>query len=343
MFHQNHSPLSLMKSMFRSILDVPGIKVGHAQDFFSKTGATVILCTDGAVAGIDIRGSAAGTRQTDALSPSHSVSAVHAVLIVGGSAFGLDATGGVMRFLEERSVGYDVLVTKVPIVPSVVLFDLAFGSSSVRPDQNMGYEACLNASAIDVPEGSIGAGTGATVGKFFGIANAMKGGVGSWSEQLPDDITVGALAAVNAFGDIRSLEDGRIIAGARTAEDSTLFADTVRLFREGRKRNAFMVNNTTIGVVATTARLSKEEAGKVARICQNGLAKTASPAHTTFDGDTVIVLSMGNRECDLNGLCVTAESAFRTAVQRAVTHAHGFGLLPDFRDIEKHTSGSLTR
>ncbi len=285
-----------------------------------------------------MRGSAAGTRQIDALKPHHSVPYIHGAMIVGGSAFGLDATGGAMRFLEERSIGYNVLVTCVPIIPTAVIFDLAFGGSDVRPDWRMGYEACENATDRDLPEGSVGAGTGATVGKFFGVKNAMKGGLGSWSETLPGGIVVGALAVVNAFGDILDRGGSRIIAGARLTPESVEFADTVKLFREGRKREAFAVSNTTIGVIATNARLDREAASKVARICHNGLAKSTAPVHTTFDGDTIFVFSAGDKECDLNGLCVTAESAMRTAIDRAIILAHGFGVLPAYRDIFPYRS-----
>lgn len=316
-----------------SILDVPGFKVGHAQDYSSKTGATIILCPPETVGGIEVRGSAAGTRQIDALNPNHSVPHVHGVMIVGGSAFGLDAAGGAMRFLEERSIGYNVLVTNVPIVPTAVIFDLAFGKPDVRPNQGMGYEACENATDRDLPEGSVGAGTGATVGKFFGVRNAMKGGLGSWSEKLPDGVVVGALAVVNAFGDILDRSGSHIIAGARKSPTSSEFVDTVKLFREGKERKAFAVSNTTIGVIATNAKLDKESATKIARICHNGLSKSIAPVHTTFDGDTIFVLSAGKKECDLNGLCVTAESAVRTAIYRAITHAHGFGVLPAYRDV----------
>lgn len=317
----------------RSILDVPGIRVGHAQDYLSKTGCTVVLCPDGAVAGMDVRGSAAGTRQTDALSAQHSVPHIHGIMIVGGSSFGLDATGGALRFLEERSIGYDVLVTKIPIIPTAVIFDLGFGRFNVRPDERMGYEACQNASSTDLPEGSVGAGTGATVGKFYGIEQAMKGGVGTWSETLPGGVIVGAIVVVNAFGDVLASDGASIIAGARTSRTSHEFANTVRLFREGKRRKAFMVDNTTLGVVATNAALTKDEASKVARICQNGLAKSIAPAHTTFDGDIIFGVSTGDKECDLNGLCITAESVMRTAIHRAVTHAHGFAVLPDYRSV----------
>jgi L-aminopeptidase/D-esterase-like protein len=319
----------------RSILDVPGISVGHAHDFQAMTGCTVLLCPDGAVGGLDTRGSAAGTRQADALYPEHSVPYIHAIMIAGGSAFGLDAAGGVMRFLEESGVGYEVSVGRIPIVPATVIFDLAFGRSDVRPGSGMGYEACLNASSTDLAEGSVGAGTGATVGKFFGILQATKGGIGSWSERLPDGVVVGAMAVVNAFGDVLDVHDSKtIIAGARTAPDSHSFADTAHLLRRGLKRDRFAINNTTVGVIATNAGLTKQTAAKVARIAQNGVAKSILPAHTTFDGDIVFVLSTAQEEADLNGLCLTAETALRHAIQRAVVEAHGFGMLPAYRDLK---------
>jgi L-aminopeptidase/D-esterase-like protein len=318
-----------------SILDVPGVKVGHAHDFSAMTGCTVVLCPEGAVGGMDVRGSAAGTRQTDALYPEHSVTSIHGILIAGGSAFGLDAAGGVMRFLEELGVGYEVPVGRIPIVPTAVVFDLGFGRSEIRPDHRMGYEACVNASSVDLAEGSVGAGTGATVGKFFGMAQATKGGLGSWSDRMPKGVVVGALAVVNAFGDVLDIDDPRrIIAGARSAPESFSFADTAALLKSGAKRERFAMSNTTIGVIATNAGLNKQTAAKVARIAQNGLAKSIHPAHTTFDGDSVFVLSTGQEEADLNGLSIMAETALRHAIQRAVTEAHGFGLLPAYRDLK---------
>jgi L-aminopeptidase/D-esterase-like protein len=338
LLHQHSTSLveSAVSGKRDSILDVPGISVGHAHDFHAMTGCTVLLCPDGAVGGLDIRGSAAGTRQIDALYPEHSVPLVHAIMVAGGSAFGLESAGGVMRFLEELGVGYEVPVGRVPIVPTAVIFDLGFGRSDARPDSRMGYEACLNASSSDLAEGSVGAGTGATIGKFYGTLQATKGGVGSCSERLLEGagVIIGAIAIVNAFGDVLDINDSKtIIAGARTTPESHSFADTALLFRSGFKRQSFSISNTTIGIIATNARLTKQTAAKVARIAQNGLAKSILPAHTTFDGDIVFVLSTGQEEVDLNGLCLAAETTLRKAIQRAVVEAHGFGLIPAYRDL----------
>jgi L-aminopeptidase/D-esterase-like protein len=315
------------------ITDVPGIRVGHASDFDAMTGCTAILCPDGAVGSVDLRGAATGTRQIDALFHRHSVPYVNAVMISGGSAFGLDAAGGALKYLEEQGIGFDVTITRVPIVPTAIIFDLGFGRHDVRPGVDMGYKACRNAH-MDVPRGSIGAGTGATIGKFFGLAQAMKGGIGTSSIFVPPDIVVGALAVVNAFGDIRDPGSGSIIAGARTAPESHEFADTNGCLLSGLKRQSFsIVSNTTIGVVATNASLTKATASSVARMAQNGLVRTLSPAHTLFDGDIVFALSVGDQEADINAVGVAAETALSRAVLDAVFSSHGMGLLPAYRDL----------
>ncbi len=316
-----------------SITDVPGIRVGHCSNYEGMTGCSVVLCPEGTVGSVDIRGSATGTRQIDGLFHRHAVPSLNAVMIAGGSAFGLDAGGGAMRYLEERKIGFDVVVTRVPIVPTAILFDLAFGRSDVRPTTEMGYEACANASE-DVPMGSVGAGTGATIGKFFGVAQATKGGLGAYSLRIPPDVTVGALVAVNSFGDVRDPLSGRILAGARKSSDSTEFVDTRACYLSGLQRKGFAhISNTTVGVVCTDARLTKIEAAQVARMAQNGLAKVISPVHTPFDGDIVFVLSTGTREADVSALGLAAETALAHAVLRAVGAAHGLGLLPASSDL----------
>ncbi len=323
-----------MKTLTDSITDVPGILVGHSSDFEAMTGCTAILCPPETVGGIDIRGSATGTRQIDALFPHHAVPFINALMIAGGSAFGLDSGGGAMKYLEERGVGFDVKVTRVPIVPTAIIFDLAFGRHDVRPGAEMGYRACLNASE-DVPQGSVGAGTGATIGKLFTVAQATKGGLGTSSMILPPNVVVGALAVVNAFGDVRDPDTGKILAGARTAPDALEFADTRKCFLAGATRSAFAeMSNTTIGVVATNARLTKDAAEKMARGAQNALAKTLSPAHTVFDGDVVFALSAGDREADLIALGIAAKTVLARAILHAVRSAHGMGLLPANRDFQ---------
>lgn len=302
------------------ITDVPGIEVGHAQDFTAKTGCTVVLARKSAVGGVDVRGSAPGTRETDLLRPTNLVERIHAVALCGGGAFGLSAACGVMKYLEEQGIGFDTGVAKVPIVAAAVIFDLAFGNSRIRPDEKMGYEACLNANSGIIAQGSVGAGTGATVGKILGMKGCMKGGVGTSSIKLPGGIIVGALVVVNAFGDVVEPGTGRIIAGARDPKTGE-FVDTKRLLLQGYTTKAPMGNNTTIGVVATNARLSKEQANKVASLAHNGLALTISPVHTMFDGDTIFAMSTGEIESDVNVIGVAAVEAVSRAVVNAVKSA----------------------
>jgi L-aminopeptidase/D-esterase-like protein len=325
-----------------AITDVPGIKVGHASDFKALTGCTVILCEEGATGGVDIRGAATGTRQIDVLNPLHLVDKIHGVLLSGGSSFGLDAAGGVMTFLEERGKGFDVTMTKVPIVPTAVIFDLGIGDFSVRPNHGMGYEACLKASKR-VKEGSVGAGTGATVGKLFGIDRAMKGGLGTSSILGPGGLIVGALAVVNAFGDVLDPESNRILAGARKSKGSRQFSISSQWIKKGVSRKSFgdpgpsePANfNTTLGIIATNAKLSKKEAHQVAQISQSGLAKIISPIHNPFDGDLVFAISYGKKKTDLNTVALLGEAALIESVKRAIMKADGFGIIPAYKDIWK--------
>lgn len=326
-----------------AITDVPGIRVGHASDFDALTGCTVILCEDGAIGGVDIRGTAAGTRQIDALTFLHLVDKVHAILLAGGSAFGLDAAGGVMTFLEERGKGFSVSMTRVPIVPTAVIFDLGIGDFRIRPDAGMGYQACLNA-AREVEEGSVGVGTGATVGKLFGVDRAMKGGVGTSSVRGSHGLVVGALTVVNAFGDVFQPCSDEILAGARKSERSLQFSNSSKWMKQGMARKEFggpprsdsSVFNTTIGVVATNADLSKKEIHQVAQIAHSGLAKLISPLHTTFDGDLVFALSFGKKKANVNTVGLLGEAALIESVTRAVTRADGFGIIPAYKDRVKN-------
>jgi L-aminopeptidase/D-esterase-like protein len=320
--------------MFNSITDIKGLKVGHASNYDGYTGCTVILCEEGATCGIDIRGSASGTRQVDALSINHIVEHVHAIMLAGGSSFGLDAATGVMRYLEEKGIGFDVGPTKIPIVPTAVIFDIFFGDPKVRPTPEMGYEACVNASET-VEEGSIGVGTGAAVGKIFEISRAMKGGVGTSSIVMPDGLTVASLVVVNAFGDIIDNVTGKIIAGARVSPESLEFANTVESIKKGAVKKQFGLVNTTLGVVATNAKFDKKGITKIAQMAQGGLIKTISPVHTTFDGDLVFALATGECEADINLVGVLGEFVIAEAIKRAVKKADGFGILPAFKDITK--------
>jgi L-aminopeptidase/D-esterase-like protein len=284
--------------MHDDITDIPGIRVGHDTNLEAGTGCTVILCTPPAVGGVDVRGGAPATRETDLLRPMHMVNEVNAIVLAGGSAFGLDAASGVMRYLEEQGIGYDTGVAHVPIVPAAAIFDLALGSPDVRPDAAAGYRACQNATSESVAQGTVGAGTGATVAKTLSPALAIKGGLGSASAQLPDGTQVGAIVVVNAFGNIIDPENGQAIAVPRNPLDLSISSSPPA-------PNPF--GNTTIAVVATSASLTKEEVNKVAQMAHNGLAQAIRPAHTMFDGDTVFALAMGPREPVVSG---TGERAY---------------------------------
>ena len=314
-----------------TITDVPGLRVGHAHDEAALTGCTVVLCETGAVGGVDQRGGAPGTRQTDALYPMHLVQQVHAMVLTGGSAFGLESATGVVRYLEERRVGFDMRVARVPIVPAAVLFDLFVGRADIRPDAAMGYQACLNASSEPPAEGNVGAGCGATVGKILGIDQAMKAGIGTASMEVCDGLVVGAIVAVNAFGDVIDPATNRIIAGARSLDRPGEFADTLQVMRSlaghGPLRSARQ-QNTVIGVVASNAALNKEQTNKVAHMAHDGLARTIRPAHTMLDGDTIFALSTGAFPADENIIGAMAAEVFAEACLRAVRLARPAANLP---------------
>jgi len=334
---------------FNAITDVPGLRVGHATDEEAGTGCTVILCEAGAVGGVDQRGGAPGTRETDALHPLHLVQQVHAVMLSGGSAFGLDSASGAVRYLEERGVGFDVGVARVPIVPAAILFDLGVGDGKVRPDAEMGYQACLNAATGRVAEGNVGAGTGATVGKILGLGQAMKAGIGTCSVQIGKGVVIGAIVAVNAFGDVIDPQVGRILAGARnpawesqqTGQES-YFADTLKVMQSMHAASRLTFGrraNTVIGVVATNARLNKEQANKVAQMAQDGLARAVRPAHTMLDGDTVFALSLGNKRADVNIIGAYAAEIFAQAILRGVRSAQPLFGLPSITSIDRGNPG----
>jgi L-aminopeptidase/D-esterase-like protein len=321
--------------MNHSITDVPGFLVGHAHDIQGATGCTVILCPPQTTGGLDVRGSAAGTRQTDSLQPFHFVDEVHAILLSGGSAFGLDASGGVMKFLEEKGVGYLTSAGRVPIVPTAIIYDLGIGEGRVRPDQKMGYQACLNRHPGKVEEGSWGAGAGATVGKLLGIRWATKGGVGTSSVAMAGGAIVGALVVVNAFGDVIDPVKQKIIAGARDPKNPGQFIDSAARMKEGLapQRHSSAFQNTTLGVVATNVKLSKRQAIKVAQMAQVGLARTIAPIHSTVDGDLIFALSAGSIQADVNTVGLLATEAVATAVLRAIQSADGLGFLPAYKDL----------
>ena len=311
-----------------SITDVAGIRVGQATDRSARTGCTVVLCGEhGAICGVDVRGAAPGTRETDLLQPGNLVERVHAVLLAGGSAYGLDAAAGVMRFLEERNIGFDAQVARVPIVPAAVIFDLAVGSAKVRPDAAMGYQACVNAAREGVEEGAVGAGAGAMVGKILGVGLASPGGVATAATRLAGGASVGVLVVVNAFGDLVDPDDGTILAGARHPKGKG-FLDTRRAIAEGvgrtnRKGGAKSlahpftgIENTTLAVVATDAQLSKAQARKVAGMAHDGLARAIRPVHTMFDGDTIFALSTGTLPADVTTVGSVAADLLALAVAR---------------------------
>ncbi|HAZ31119.1 MAG TPA: peptidase S58 [Dehalococcoidia bacterium] len=321
--------------MHNAITDVSGIKVGHYTDRQAATGCSVVLCQAGAVAGVDVRGSAPGTRETDLLNPLHLVEEAHAVLISGGSAFGLDAAGGVMRYLEEQGCGYDTGVARVPIVPSAILFDLSIGDAGVRPGIEEGYKACIAAHSGKVVEGTVGAGTGARVGKALGADRAVKSGMGTASQQFGDDIIVGAIVAVNAFGDVVDCETGRIIAGPRRL-DGNGFLDTSEILKSGQGVRAFVPTSTTIGVIATNARLSKTQTTKVAQMAHDGLARVIRPVHTMYDGDVIFVLSVGKdsrKQADVTTVGTVAAEVIAQAVIRGITQADGLCGIPSVDEI----------
>ncbi len=316
-----------------NITDIKGISVGHASDFEGLTGVTVILTPSGMTGGVNISGFATSTRQIDALSPSHIVSKVHAICIAGGSAYGLEAASGVMSYLEQKGSGFDVGVARIPIVPTAAIFDLRVGSAKRRPDKDMGYLACQQATDGKVAEGSVGAGTGATVGKFYGIEQAMKGGVGLAAKILDSGLIVGALAVVNAFGDVKDPLAGKILAGARKAKNSQEFADTLELMRKGVQRPVSAFQNTTIGVIVTNAKLNKQSSSTVAKIASLGITKAISPGQTIYDGDIVFTLASGQIEVDFHTVGLIAEEMLINAIIRGVKKAKEIKGIPSFLSL----------
>lgn len=320
--------------MHNAITDVAGIQVGHFTNREAATGCTVILCPEGAVAGVDVRGSAPGTRETDLMRPGNLVQQVHGILLSGGSAFGLDAASGVMRYLEEKGIGFKVGPGVVPIVPAAIIFDLGLVTHLIRPGQDEGYAACLNATEGPPQEGSVGAGTGATVGKVMGKALATKGGLGTSSIQL-GEIVVGALAVVNALGDVVDPDTGQVIAGPRD-EENKRFLRTVDVLAKPRSGMDIQNSptNTTLAIVATNASLNKEQANKLAQVGHDGLALAVRPCHTMADGDVVFALATGksDNEVDMRQLCSTATLAVAQAIVRAAETATGLGGIPSAQE-----------
>lgn len=318
-----------------SITEIEGIHIGHAQNLTAGTGCTAVLCPEGAVCGVDVRGGSPGTRDTDALNPVNNRKCVHGILLSGGSSFGLDAAGGVMQYLEERGIGRDVGKTAVPNVCAAILFDLKCGDHRIRPDKEMGYAACINAFAFTGPlkSGSVGAGTGAVIGKINGSGYAMKGGIGSVAFSV-GELTVGAVIAVNCVGDIFDSNSGKLIAGVLSESKKTLGSTEALMLANYKSDRDFFSENTVIGCVITNAELSKAQATKLASLGHNGIARAVRPAHSIFDGDTIFTLCTGKTGANFDTVGILAARAVEAAIVDAVTSAeslHGFISYNEFR------------
>lgn len=310
-----------------SITDIRGIKIGHAQDSKGGTGCTVILCENGAATGVDVRGSAPAGRETDAIKPGNICDVAHAVMLSGGSAYGLDAAAGAMEYLEERGVGFDVGMTVVPIVCAASIFDLAVGDSSARPDRVMGRAACENASGQPVPEGNVGAGTGASIGKLMGTERAMKSGLGVYAVQL-GDLQVGALVTVNALGDVFDLDTGRQIGGLLSEDKKYLCNSEELMYRKYSADKNYFAGNTTIGCIVTNAKLDKTQMMKIASMAHDGMARTIRPVHTWADGDSVFAMATGEVTADANAVGTLAARVMGYAINRGVQKASSeYGLI----------------
>lgn len=316
--------------MYNNILDVKGLKVGQVEDEIGLTGCTVVICEQGAVCGVDVRGAAPGTRETDLLEPVNLIQKVHAVVLSGGSAFGLESTCGVSQYLEERNIGFDVGVAKVPIVVGAVLFDLAVGDPKCRPDKEMGYRACKNASDFILKQGNYGAGCGATVGKIRGSGYAMKGGIGSHSIKLDNGLVVSALIAVNAFGDV--YENGEVIAGVLDNSKNRVL-NSYELMKQGVSKGGFSIDNTTIGIVATNAKLDKVGCKKVSQMAHDGYAKAIFPIHTSHDGDTIFTMATGEVEADITLLGSLAVEVVEKSIISAIKNASNVQNILSYKDI----------
>lgn len=311
----------------KGLTDIPGLHVGHVSDFEALTGCTAIVCEAGATGGVDIRGSATGTQEIDVLSPGHVTDKVHAILLAGGSAFGLEAAAGVRRYLASKKVGFAFGGQHIPIVPGAILFDLAIGKPGVHPNVAMGEAAAAAATDAAVQEGCVGAGTGATIGKLFGMSRAMKSGIGSWTVTLPGGLLVSALVALNAVGDVRDPATGKLMAGARKSADSRELIDSEAEMKRGAVIGGGR-GNTTLGVVATNAKLNKVQANKLAEFASLGVARTIYPVNTMSDGDTTFALACGELQADINTLGTAAAEAMAQAILRAARLARSMGGVP---------------
>lgn len=319
------------------IHEIEGFRIGQAGDVQAATGCTVILCEKGAVCGVDVRGGSPGTRDTDALNPVNNREKVHAVVLAGGSTFGLDAACGVMNYLEEKKIGRDVGVTVVPNVCSAILFDLKCGDYKVRPDSAMGYEACQNAYQNQLwQSGNYGAGTGATVGTTCGIDRAMKGGIGSCA-LCYDDLMVGVIIAVNCVGDIYDASKGKLIAGLRSEDGTQLYGSERAILEQLKKQEDFYSGNTMIGTVITNAKLNKAQATKLAAVAHNGIARSVKPAHTIYDGDTLFTMCTGEVDTSLDAVGILACKAIEYAIVDAVENADTYDCYLSARDLRRNS------
>jgi len=316
-----------------SITDIEGIKIGHAQDVEGGSGCTVVLCEKGAFAGVDVRGGGPASRETELLKPVNMVEQIHAVMLSGGSAYGLDSGAGAMKYLEENNVGFDVGVGVVPIVCGASLFDLVVGDPKCRPDKEMGYQACKNATSKKPAEGNVGAGTGASVGKFLGTEYMMKSGLGTYAVQV-GDLIVGAIVSVNGLGDVVDVDTGKRIAGILNKEKTAISNTEETMYAEyANNRNVFS-GNTTIGCIITNAKLTKTQANKIASIAHNGFARAIRPVHTMADGDTIFTLSYGEAEVMPDAVGALAADVMSRAINRAVIEAEPAYGLKAARDFQ---------
>lgn len=313
------------------ITDVDGIEVGHSTSEEGMTGCTVIICKEGATGGVDVRGSAPGTRETDLFRPDKLVDRIHGIVLSGGSAFGLDASSGVMKYLEEENIGFDVGVTRIPIVASAVIFDLNIGNYRIRPDFSMGYKAAKSASKGENRQGNIGCGMGATVGKILGPQNSMKSGLGSATIEL-GELKVSAIVAVNSFGDVYEYRDNRQIAGVYDYEKKMII-NTYEIMKNQGEVSGFSMKNTTIGVIATNAILDKSQANKISQMAHNGFARSINPIHTMLDGDTIFTMGTNRIEVDINLVGTMAAEVMSQAISNAIFYSESSGGLLSFQDV----------
>lgn len=314
------------------ITDIEGIRVGHSTSLEGLTGCTVIICEEGATGGVDVRGSAPGTRETDLFKAENMVDKVHGVVLSGGSAFGLEASSGVMKYLEDQGVGFDVGVTKVPIVTSAVIFDLSLGDYKIRPDFNMGYDAAKNASNLENRQGCIGCGIGATVGKVLGPKYSMKSGLGSATIQI-GELKVSAMVSVNSFGDVFDYNTNQQIAGVYDY-DKNIMMNTMDILKGGYEGINLSMKNTTIGLIATNAILNKAEGNKIAQMAHNGFARSINPIHTMFDGDTIFTMATNKVKADISLVGTIAAEVMSQAITNAIVNAESYGGLLSFKDVK---------